>query len=40
MLMVEMFLKVMLAAQIKLGKETSRLLPLELMLTADVTLAI
>jgi len=39
MLMEETFLKVMLAAQIKLGNETSRLLPLELMLTADVMLA-
>jgi len=38
MVIEETFLKVMLAAQIKLGNETSRELPLELMLTADVTL--
>lgn len=38
--MDETFRKVMLAAQIKLGNETSRELPLELMLTADVTFAI
>lgn len=39
MLMLETFLRVMLAAQIKLGNETSNELPLELMLTADVMLA-
>jgi len=36
--MDETFLKVMLAAQIKFGNETSRALPFELMLTEEVTL--
>jgi hypothetical protein len=40
MLTVETFRKVMFAAQIKLGKLTSKLLPLELMLTEEVMLAI
>lgn len=38
--MDETFLKVMLAAQIKFGNETSRSLPFEFMLTDWVTLAI
>lgn len=37
--MDETFRRVMLAAQIKLGNETSRALPFELMLTEEVTLA-
>lgn len=34
---LEIFRRVMLAAQIKLGKLTARELPLALMLTADLT---
>lgn len=39
MVMDETFLRVMLAAQIKFGNETSRLLPFALMLTEEVILA-
>ncbi len=40
MLMEETFRKVMLAAQIKLGKLTAKLSPLALILTEELTLAI
>jgi len=40
MLIVETFRKTMLAAQIRLGKLTSRLLPLALIKTDEVMLAI